>query len=146
VGSAFLGYSFAVLPLMLSSQSTGRTGFKLALAAILPVWPFVFDSTFTILRRLRRGENVFIAHRSHLYQRLVIAGYTHGSVSLLYCALALVGAIFAVGWMLHLRNIALTALIVLPLIWLILWIFVTKQEQKQARQLATPQSPFVDPV
>src|SRR6185436_11775719 len=53
VGSAFLGYSFAVLPLMLSSQSTGRTGFKLALAAILPVWPFVFDSTFTILRRLR---------------------------------------------------------------------------------------------
>jgi UDP-N-acetylmuramyl pentapeptide phosphotransferase/UDP-N-acetylglucosamine-1-phosphate transferase len=146
VGSAFLGYSFAVLPLMLNWQLQEQGAFKLALAAILPLWPFLFDSTFTILRRLRRGENVFSAHRSHLYQRLVIAGYTHASVSLLYCAMAVVGVIFAVGWMFHLRNTALTALIVLPLIWLSFVIFVTKQEQKQARKLATPQPTFVDPV
>jgi len=146
VGSAFLGYSFAVLPLMLSAQFQGRSGSKVAVAAILPLWPFVFDSTFTILRRLRRGENVFSAHRSHLYQRLVIAGYNHSSVSLLYGAMAVVGVIFAVGWMLHLRSIALTALIVLPLIWFSFVAFVTKQEQKQARELAAPQPTFVDPV
>jgi hypothetical protein len=101
------------------------------LVAILPVWPFVFDSTFTILRRLRRGENVFNAHRSHLYQRLVIAGNRHQSVSLLYCGLAILGAALAVGWTVQLRNIALITAILLPLLWLFLWIFVMRQEQKQ---------------
>ncbi len=147
VGSAFLGYTFAVLPLMFNSLLGGRvSGFKVLTAAILPVWPFVFDSTFTILRRLRRGENVFSAHRSHLYQRLVIAGHTHGSVSLLYCALATLGAVLAVGWILNSRTIALTTALVLPLIWLSLWIFVTKQEQKQARRLRMVRPTFFDPV
>jgi UDP-N-acetylmuramyl pentapeptide phosphotransferase/UDP-N-acetylglucosamine-1-phosphate transferase len=146
VGSAFLGYTFAVLPLMFSSQLVRGSGLRLILAAILPVWPFVFDSTFTILRRLGRGENVFSAHRSHVYQRLVIAGHTHGSVSLLYSGLAILGAIFAIGSILHLPNIALIAMIVLPSIWLTLWIFVTKQEQKRAQQVGAPQQTFVDSV
>ena len=136
VGSAFLGYTFAVLPLVFNSLLSKGSGPSVIMAAILPLWPFVFDSTFTFLRRLRRGENVFSAHRSHLYQRLVIAGHTHGSVSLLYCGLATLGAVLAVGWVLHLRNVGLVTAIALPLIWLTLWIFVARQEQKQARQIA----------
>jgi UDP-N-acetylmuramyl pentapeptide phosphotransferase/UDP-N-acetylglucosamine-1-phosphate transferase len=147
VGSAFLGYTFAVLPLMFNSLlSRGESGLNVIMAAILPLWPFVFDSTFTILRRLRRGENVFSAHRSHLYQRLVIAGHTHGSVSLLYCALATLGAVLAVGWVLNLRSVGLITAIALPLIWLTLWIFVARQEQKQARELRIPRPTFFDPV
>jgi UDP-N-acetylmuramyl pentapeptide phosphotransferase/UDP-N-acetylglucosamine-1-phosphate transferase len=147
VGSAFLGYTFAVFPLMLNSKLTnGRDALKVISLAILPVWPFVFDATFTILRRLRRGENVFSAHRSHLYQRLVIAGHTHRSISLLYCILAVLGALLSVGWALNLRSVAPVTVVVLPLIGLTLCIFVTKQEQRQARRLTRPQPTFVDPV
>jgi UDP-N-acetylmuramyl pentapeptide phosphotransferase/UDP-N-acetylglucosamine-1-phosphate transferase len=145
VGSAFLGYTFAVLPLMFNSRLGATGGFAPLAAGILAVWLFVFDSTFTILRRLRRGENVFNAHRSHLYQRLVIAGNTHQSVSLLYCGLAILGAVLAVGWTVQLPNIALITAILLPLLWLALWIFVIRQEQKQAQRLEAPQGTFVDP-
>ena len=54
--------------------------------------PFLADGTFTILRRLKNRENILKAHRSHLYQRLVIAGRSHLQVTLLYGALAVVGA------------------------------------------------------
>ena len=50
---------------------------------------FVFDTTFTLLRRWRRGKNIVAAHRSHLYQRLVIAGWRYRDVTLLYLGLAL---------------------------------------------------------
>jgi hypothetical protein len=35
------------------------------------------DATWTLLRRLIRGERVWEAHRSHHYQRLVLAGWSH---------------------------------------------------------------------
>ena len=93
VGSAFLGFSFAVLAII-----GARHDPRLALAGILVVWPFVFDSSFTFVRRLRRGENVFQAHRSHLYQRLVLAGYSHQFVTCLYGVLAVVGVALALVW------------------------------------------------
>jgi hypothetical protein len=40
------------------------------------------------------GENILQAHRSHLYQRWVIAGQMHRRVTLLYGALAGVGVGF----------------------------------------------------
>ena len=93
VGSAFLGYTFAVLPVVAVQHNP-----RLALAGVLLVWPFVFDAAFTFLRRLRNAENVFAAHRSHLYQRLVIAGSRHRTVTLLYIGLAAAGALLALLW------------------------------------------------
>ena len=51
---------------------------------LFPLWvawlafsPFIVDATWTLLRRLVRGERVWQAHRSHHYQRLVLrAGVT----------------------------------------------------------------------
>jgi UDP-N-acetylmuramyl pentapeptide phosphotransferase/UDP-N-acetylglucosamine-1-phosphate transferase len=91
VGSAFLGYTFACLAVI---------GWKkdpvLALAGVLLVWPFVFDTAYTFFRRLKNRENVFTPHRSHLYQRLVISGYSHRTVTLLYIALEVIGLFLAV--------------------------------------------------
>ena len=42
------------------------------------------------------GENLLAAHRSHVYQRLVLSGTRHDRVTLVYGALALLGAIGAV--------------------------------------------------
>jgi UDP-N-acetylmuramyl pentapeptide phosphotransferase/UDP-N-acetylglucosamine-1-phosphate transferase len=39
--------------------------------------PFVVDATVTLIRRLLNGEKVWKAHRSHHYQRLVLAGWGH---------------------------------------------------------------------
>ncbi len=92
-GSAFLGFSFAGLALI-----GARDDPRLAPAGVLLVWPFVFDTSFTLLRRLRRSENVFQAHRSHLYQRLVLAGCSHGFVTCVYAVLAVLGALLALLW------------------------------------------------
>lgn len=92
VGSAFCGFLLAVLPLALPAAAV-PTAVAVAAAAL---WPFIFDTAYTIIRRLRKRENIFQAHRSHLYQRLVIAGWSHRAVSSLYGALSLVTAILAV--------------------------------------------------
>jgi UDP-N-acetylmuramyl pentapeptide phosphotransferase/UDP-N-acetylglucosamine-1-phosphate transferase len=86
VGSAFLGFSFAVITVLANERDA-----RLAFCGVLLVWPFVFDATFTIVRRALRRERLHEAHRSHLYQRLNQAGWSHARVSLLYGALALLG-------------------------------------------------------
>jgi Fuc2NAc and GlcNAc transferase len=88
VGSAFLGFSFAFLPLLASKESS-RDAAKFAFIGILFVLPFLFDTVFTFIRRLLNGEKVWQAHRSHLYQRLVIAGYSHRFVTTLYGIISL---------------------------------------------------------
>lgn len=99
-----------------------------ATAGVLLFWPFVFDATFTILRRLRRGEDIFAAHRSHLYQRLVIAGWSHRTVTLLYLGLALVGVVLALLWVGRLPGSGLATALLLPLCALLLWSGVVRVE------------------
>ena len=38
--------------------------------------PFVLDATVTLFRRLLRREKIWIAHREHFYQRLVLSGWS----------------------------------------------------------------------
>jgi Fuc2NAc and GlcNAc transferase len=97
VASGFLGYMFAVIPLLLLDNSS-PSGYGLLIAALL-LWPFLFDTILTFLRRAYRRENVFAAHRSHLYQRLVITGFSHHFVTSLYVALACVGLL--IGLFVH---------------------------------------------
>ncbi|HEX4947395.1 MAG TPA: glycosyltransferase family 4 protein [Blastocatellia bacterium] len=92
VGSAFLGFTFAVAPLMAAHGDNINRG-NLFLIGFLLLWPFIVDTGFTLLRRLSKGENIFRPHRSHFYQRMVIAGYSHQVVSLLYIGLAIIGSL-----------------------------------------------------
>jgi Fuc2NAc and GlcNAc transferase len=87
VGSAFLGYTLAVMTVIAARQDAVA-----AMAGPLVLWPFIFDPVFTLARRARRGEHLMTAHRSHLYQRLVATGWTHQRVCSLYTLLALCGA------------------------------------------------------
>ena len=99
VGSGFLGFTVAALPLLLASGGTDVDGGRLPVVAAAVVWPFLFDATFTFIRRLARGENVFEGHRSHLYQRLVIAGASHAQVSALYAGWALISSALGLLWL-----------------------------------------------
>lgn len=115
VGSTFLGYSFAVLPLISSDQS----GDALLLGTLL-MWTIIMDAGITFIGRLIKRENVFSAHRSHLYQRLVIAGYQHATVSSLYILLTLLAGVLSYLWSDGSRIAPLLIFLGLPLIWIIL--------------------------
>jgi UDP-N-acetylmuramyl pentapeptide phosphotransferase/UDP-N-acetylglucosamine-1-phosphate transferase len=115
VGSTFLGYSFAVLPLI----SSDRSGDALLLGTLL-MWTIIMDAGVTFIERLIRRENVFAAHRSHLYQRLVIAGYKHVTVSSLYILLTLLAGLLSYEWSQGHRIAPPLIFLGLPLIWIIL--------------------------
>lgn len=87
VGSAFLGFLFAVLPLVALHEAPDAAGCW-PVVAVLMVWPFVGDGSLTFVRRALKREKVWQAHRSHLYQRLTQAGWKHAPVSRLYAGWA----------------------------------------------------------
>ena len=86
VGSAFLGFAFASIPLIAIHETNSQT-FSLAIVSLAMVWPFFFDTAFTFVRRLSKREKVWKAHREHIYQRLVIAGRSHSFVSVAYAVM-----------------------------------------------------------
>jgi Fuc2NAc and GlcNAc transferase len=86
VGSTFLGAVFAVLVLQASTWSE-------ALALLLVATPLLGDACLCVPRRLLAGQQVFQAHRLHLFQRLHQAGWPHARVSSLYIAATAVLAI-----------------------------------------------------
>ncbi|HLP07196.1 MAG TPA: glycosyltransferase family 4 protein [Opitutaceae bacterium] len=96
VGSAFLGFLFAVVPLVAVREVPEVAGVW-PLFAGLVVWPFVGDGFLTFMRRLKKREKVWEAHRSHLYQRLTRTGWSHAQVSRLYAGWA--GLTVSVAWL-----------------------------------------------
>jgi UDP-N-acetylmuramyl pentapeptide phosphotransferase/UDP-N-acetylglucosamine-1-phosphate transferase len=129
VGSAFLGFSFAALACLGAADRPAVLS-----VAVLALWPFVFDTAFTFLRRLRRRENVFEAHRSHLYQRLVICGWSHALVSSLYVVLAAVGAAWGLAWIAGTTGADVGVAVTLPVLGLLLWATVALQERSGGRR------------
>jgi UDP-N-acetylmuramyl pentapeptide phosphotransferase/UDP-N-acetylglucosamine-1-phosphate transferase len=123
IGSAFIGFTLAVLPII-----AGQRNPRLIVPGFLVVWPFIFDTSFTLIRRLARGENIFVAHRSHIYQRLVIAGYSHRSVTLVYMSLALIGAFIALLWYVRAPLVDAIVLVIPILLFAGLWRFTVRAE------------------
>jgi UDP-N-acetylmuramyl pentapeptide phosphotransferase/UDP-N-acetylglucosamine-1-phosphate transferase len=129
VGSAFLGYLLASLTVAAATIDP-----LAATCGALLVWPFVFDTAFTFLCRMRKREAIFRAHRSHLYQRLVIAGRSHLQVSMLYVALDLIGIACAVALLAHTPMAPAISIAALVLSAFGLWQFVRRTERARALQ------------
>ena len=131
VGSAFLGFSFACLAIIGAKRDA-----VLATAGALLVWPFVFDTLFTFFRRLKNREYVFSAHRSHLYQRLVISGYSHRTVTLLYIVLDILGLLLAL--LVIKKNVWTNLLIVITItiFCFALWGLTIIREKRQAQAIS----------
>jgi UDP-N-acetylmuramyl pentapeptide phosphotransferase/UDP-N-acetylglucosamine-1-phosphate transferase len=85
-GSSLLGFLVAVLGLW------GEAGGWVPLWATLLLFsPFLGDATYTLVRRMGRGERWWRPHRCHLYQRLVQGGWGHRRT--LLAAWGLMGAL-----------------------------------------------------
>ena len=121
VSSTFLGYSFAVLPLL----SADKGGDALMLGTLM-MWTFIMDAGVTFFQRAFKGENIFSAHRSHLYQRLVIGGYKHATVSSLYILLTLLAGMLAYLWARGSVIAPAFIFIGLPLIWILLSVHASR--------------------
>jgi Fuc2NAc and GlcNAc transferase len=77
VGSTFLGAVYAGLVLQAPNWPE-------ALGLLLVATPLLGDAFFCVPRRLLAGQQVFQAHRLHLFQRLHQAGWPHARVSSMY--------------------------------------------------------------
>ncbi|RCS57410.1 MraY family glycosyltransferase [Parvibium lacunae] len=68
-GSITLGFLAAIV---------GILGYKLNFwswrTPCLLFWPFIFDSSYTLIKRIARGEKIWQAHRQHVFQRMILAG------------------------------------------------------------------------
>tara|TARA_B100000886_G_C20403488_1_gene483654 strand:+ start:535 stop:1506 length:972 start_codon:yes stop_codon:yes gene_type:complete len=76
-GSIFIGA--LLVSVILDAKSTSQM-----LEFILINTPLIADSASCVIRRFSKNQNVFKAHKLHLYQRLNQAGWSHSNVSKLY--------------------------------------------------------------
>jgi Fuc2NAc and GlcNAc transferase len=91
VGSTVLGGAVAISLLSTDNPAPAWTAISITL-------PLTADAIYTLIRRLMRRENIFKAHRSHLYQRLQQSGWTHGQVASTYIGVTVVIAASILLW------------------------------------------------
>ncbi|MEJ2645624.1 MAG: polysaccharide biosynthesis protein [Gammaproteobacteria bacterium] len=107
VALGFLRYNFPPARIFMGDAGSAPLGFLAGVDilygqshGIFPLWvgglafsPFVVDASVTLFRRTLQGEVPWRAHRSHYYQRLVRAGWSHRRTVLWeYCLMAAAGA------------------------------------------------------
>lgn len=91
-GSTFLGGIIAIAFLSYKNNPT------LTWSGLAILLPLIGDAIYTLFRRLLRGENIFKAHRSHLYQRLQQSGWSHSQVAIAYILITVaIGVIISSG-------------------------------------------------
>ncbi|MBO6557005.1 MAG: undecaprenyl/decaprenyl-phosphate alpha-N-acetylglucosaminyl 1-phosphate transferase [Pseudomonadales bacterium] len=89
VGAAFIGFVFAVLAIIATRFDESRTSFF-----VIPMlmFNFIYDTSFTLVKRWLQGKNVLEAHREHLYQLMNRSGFSHMEVVLVqYCMVFMQG-------------------------------------------------------
>jgi len=93
VGSYFLGFMLAALPLLAPRELRSQAGLFVAVS----LWLFLADATFTLVSRALRGERIYEAHREHLYQKLA-RRFGHAPVAAAIGAGSLLMTAAALGW------------------------------------------------
>ncbi len=95
-GAYFLGFGLAAVALYAPVPEAGWTplGF---VACALVFTPLLFDTAYTLVRRLLTGagKNIFSAHREHIYQRITPTTGMHRRTSNLYYGASVVAGLAA---------------------------------------------------
>ncbi|HEY9079097.1 glycosyltransferase family 4 protein [Magnetovibrio sp.] len=125
-GSQFLGFVLAVLAVMAGRFDASHVSYF-----VMPLlfFHYIWDTVYTFIRRLRAGERVTEAHRSHLYQLMNRLGLSHARVTSIYL---IIGTLQGLGSLLlvHLDG-ALRILVFVPFI--VLQMFLTVGVAQRAR-------------
>ncbi len=91
VGSYFLGGYLGLLACHLLARGDAIWHWLILLA------PFITDASLTLARRILAGERWWAAHRTHAYQQLVTAGWSHARLARAFLALCLLLMLLAAG-------------------------------------------------
>ena len=105
--AGFLAWNFPPARIFMGDAGSGFLGITLGILSLQAAWAapqllwswlillgvFVVDATFTLLRRLLRGDTIYQAHRSHGYQHAARRFGRHLPVTLTVAAINL-------GWLL----------------------------------------------
>lgn len=138
-GSQFYGFVIAVLALQAGSSDLPKEVRFPWIASLILFSPFVYDVVFTLIRRIRRGENLTQAHRTHLYQRLMVAGWSHGRALVFNLGLYVVvaGLAWAYAWC-ETKGYAFSRLLIVLLTGGLLaaYTFAVMAVENQAQQAA----------
>ncbi len=118
-GSGFLGVTLGILALSAAAASR-----QLLWSWLILLGVFIVDATFTLLRRLLRGEAVYQAHRSHAYQAAARRFGRHAPVTV---AVGLINLGWLLPWAVGVAlggvdGAAAMLIAYLPLLCLCLWL------------------------
>jgi UDP-N-acetylmuramyl pentapeptide phosphotransferase/UDP-N-acetylglucosamine-1-phosphate transferase len=106
VGSYFSGGWLAAVTIV----GVGMGIHPAAMAA--PLLVYVADTTYTLIRRVLRGEDWLKSHRSHVYQRLVILGWSHLKTAFFFALVAATVAATGLTWILDPGGFAVIGTVV----------------------------------
>jgi UDP-N-acetylmuramyl pentapeptide phosphotransferase/UDP-N-acetylglucosamine-1-phosphate transferase len=91
-GSISLGFLAAALGIHGTSLGLWSWWFPLLVFS-----PFIVDATTTLIKRITRGEKIWIAHRQHYYHQLILSGWNHRRVALSYYAVMIACGVSALA-------------------------------------------------
>lgn len=118
------------IPLGFLAAAFGIWGWQ---QGIWPAWfpilvfsPFIMDATVTLLKRLLRRERVWLAHKSHYYQRLVQMGWGHKKTAIIEYVLMFLTAASAILTIQYGHDWVLIVLGCWVLIYLVLMIVIDR--------------------
>ena len=108
--AGFWCWNFPPARIFMGDLGSTLLGLLVAISALVgvkrelfPIWvpcvvfsAFWVDASYTLIRRMVAGERFWLPHRSHLYQRLVLAGFSHRQVVLAEYLLMMLGSVFSV--------------------------------------------------
>ena len=125
-GSQFLGFVLAVMAVMGANLEQAHTSFFVMPLLFLH---YIWDTAFTFFRRLKNGERVTQAHRTHLYQLMNQLGLSHVQVTTVYAALSILQGLAA--WVVVRSEGTLAACAIAP--FLVLYAIATLVIYRRAR-------------
>ena len=146
-GAGFLAHNFPPARVFLGDAGSIPLGFLAAAlglyGTVLDAWPlafpvlvfspFIADASVTLARRVLRGEPFWRAHRSHYYQRLVLAGWSRRALVWAACALMLAAAVSA--WVL--RSADPAGRLAIIACWVALYAALFLAIERRVRPVAT---------
>ncbi|MDH0182327.1 glycosyltransferase family 4 protein [Stutzerimonas stutzeri] len=142
--AGFVCWNFPRAHIFMGDAGSGFLGVTIAVLAIAAAWwepqlfwswlillgVFIVDATFTLLRRLLRGEAVYQAHRSHAYQYAARRWKRHWPVTIAVAVINLLWLTPVAAWVATGLVDGATAMVVayLPLLVLAWWLGAGKAE------------------
>lgn len=119
IGAVFLGFLAGAIGLVGATQAAWPWWLPLLVFS-----PFIVDATVTLLRRILHRERVWVAHRQHLYHRLILqCGWSHQRTALSYVTVMLLSSGHGLVVVLHSSQSGIE-IGSMPISILVVWVLI----------------------